>query len=260
MSERKIVGLYEWAQYSGASLVRQETKELFAKMPEDLQAEARANSMIMAVRADSQDESDAIMKTLMGTKECVSIKCKSPDGKRLRFHAVRNLEEDEKKNWPEKLLTQTGQAASHSPEQGLAMEVVGAITIGSNAKKTLEEGWEREELIHDLRQEGHRLIVNSLNKQDQNENDLHGALIKIAWNDMDETMSVLAVKSKALLGMFSGLEIDRSDRYGYFSFYDTGQKDELKIEIARMKKALRPDMTPIMIFKAGKTTVIAPTA
>ena len=76
MNETERVELYEWAQNSEASEVQAETKALFAKLPEDLQEEAMVGSMIMAVRADSQKESDAILKTLMGPRECVSIKGK----------------------------------------------------------------------------------------------------------------------------------------------------------------------------------------
>ena len=260
MTEMERVELYEWAQNSEASKVQAETKELFAKLPEDLQEEARAGSMIMTVRAGSQKESDEIMKKVMCPRECVSIKGKSTDGKLLRFHAVRNVEEKDKKLWPEKVLTQDGKAAVDSPEKGLGMEVVGVITIDSAAMQTLEGAGEtREELVYDFRKEGHNLILNSLNKQMHEKGEgLHGAMIKIVWNDKEETMNVLAVKSKTLLGMFSGLEIDKSESYGYFSFYDTGQKDELNSEIARMKKALLPEMAQIMIFKAGKTGVIAP--
>jgi hypothetical protein len=156
-------------------------------------------------------------------------------------------------------LTQDGKVASSTPEKGLGMEVVGAITIGTATMKALEVTWDREELVHNLRKEGHKLILSSLNNQlhDKGEG-LHDAMVKIMWNDMDETMSVLAVKSKTLLGLFSGLEIDKSESYGYFSFFDTGQKDDLRAEIARMKKALRPEMAQIMIFKAGRTGVIAP--
>ena len=260
MTEMERVELYEWAQNSEASQVQAETKELFAKLPEDLQEEARAGSMIMTVRAGSQKESDAVMKTVMGPRECVSIKGKSADGKLLRFHAVRNVDEKDKKLWPEKALTQDGKAAVDSPEKGLGMEVVGVITIDSDAMQTLEGAGEtREELVYDFRKEGHNLILNSLNKQMHEKGEgLHGAMIKIVWNDKEETMNVLAVKSKTLLGMFSGLEIDKSESYGYFSFYDVEQKDELNAEIARMKKALLPEMAQIMIFKAGETGVIAP--
>jgi hypothetical protein len=76
---------------------------------------------------------------LVSARGCVSIKGKPADGKCLRFHAVRNLEEKEKEVWPEKFLTQDGQAASDSPEKGLGMEVVGVITIDSATMKTLEE-------------------------------------------------------------------------------------------------------------------------
>ena len=259
MSDKERVELYEWAQSSDSSQVQAETKELFAKLPVDLQEEAKADSMIMAVRAESQKESDAIVKSLMGARECVSMKGKPADGKLLRFHAVRNVGEKDKKTWPEKLLTQDGKVALSTPEKGLGMEVVGAITIDTATMKALEGTWDKEELVHNLRKEGHKLILSSLNKQlhDKGEG-LHDAMVKIMWNDTDETMSVLAVKSKTLIGLFSGLEIDKSESYGYFSFFDTGQKDDLKTEIARMKKALQPEMTQIMIFKAGRTSVIAP--
>ena len=148
MNEMERVELYEWAQNSEASEVQAETKELFVKLPEDLQEEARAGSMIMTVRAGSQKESDAVMKTVMGPRECVSIKGKPADGKLLRFHAVRNVDEKDKKLWPEKVLTQDGKAAVDSPEKGLGMEVVGVITIDSDAMQTLEGAGEtREEFV-----------------------------------------------------------------------------------------------------------------
>jgi hypothetical protein len=58
----------------------------------------------MAVRADSQKESDAIMKTLMGARECVSIKGKPTDGKFLRFHAVRADYEMSQHRWAQLFL------------------------------------------------------------------------------------------------------------------------------------------------------------